>query len=112
MTPTPITLPVPDIALPSDYRIDFGPLHARLHAYKPDRAAADAFAVAHAAMDNVPAVVVPLWETPQTPNLQALADWWRSHPRVPAIHAFPPGSVEQGRAMEWEWALANLVVGV
>ena len=111
MTPTPVALPVQQIALPTDYRIDFGPLHARMHAYKADRALAEAFATQHR-VDGVAAVVVPLWAAPQTPNMAALADWWRSHPRVPAIHAFPAGSVEQGWATWAEWAAANLVVGV
>jgi hypothetical protein len=114
MTPTPIVLPVQDLQLPTDYRVDYGPLHDRKSAYfrANDRHRIAQFAATHT-VDDVPARVVPLFDTPQSPNMQALADWWRSHPRVPAIHAFPPGSVEQGRAMEWEWAQQNmLVVGV
>lgn len=106
MTPTPITLPVPDIALPSDYRVDYGPGHAQ-HAYSHDRGHAEQILRSRSHLGEPAARLVPLWEAPQTPDMQALADWWRSHPRVPAIHAFPAGSVEQGRAMEWEWADAN-----
>lgn len=111
MTPTPITLPVTELALPTDYRVDFGPGHAQ-HAYSHDRGHAEQILRSRSHLGEPAARLVPLWEAPQTPDLQALADWWRSHPRVPAVHAFPAGSVEQGRAMEWEWAAQHMVVGM
>lgn len=111
MTPTPITLPVTELALPTDYRVDFGPGHAQ-HAYSHDRGHAEQILRSRSHLGEPAARLVPLWEAPQTPDYIALADWWRSHPRVPAVHAFPAGSVEQGRAMEWEWAAQHMVVGV
>lgn len=111
MTPTPTTLPVTELALPTDYRVDYGPGHAQ-HAYSHDRGHAEQILRSRSHLGEPAARLVPLWETPQTPDYTALADWWRSHPRVPAIHAFPAGSVEQSRAMEWEWADANRAGGV
>lgn len=57
MTPTDPQVP----ELPTDFRVDYGPLHARMHAYFRDRAKAMAFA-AHHSCDGVAAQVVELFE--------------------------------------------------
>lgn len=58
---TPSDPAIPDIALPSDWRVDYGPIHAPMHAYFRDQYKAREFA-SHHCVDGVAARIVPLFE--------------------------------------------------